>query len=262
MVQARSTFWFWRAEELQLVTQTETQINVQGSYSGQTPLASNPVRSGQTWRSTSRPQLRSKSNLIPGKSLILAPCSPGMATPSSGAVLFYSRFPPYTRHSRHRKIKTCIVLKALPFSPFAVCVDLRSESSWLEPSESPSPLSLAPTAARWRRPRGHRWLWPSQTDGHIESPSSGQFSPSPESPPPAAYVRTERREEDWVEKDKKQRYMHKPKAKRFISGSLSAARRKQWPQSTRGEINSHTLNTNYMALNTQINIKWPVRSPL
>lgn len=135
MVQPRSTFWFG----LQLVTQTKTQINVQGPYPGQTPLAStqSSVRSGQTWRSTSRPQLRSKFNLIPGKSIFLAPCSSGMVTRQSSAALLYSHYPPDTSHSRHRKIKTCIFLsKPFPFLLLqSVWVSGVSPADW-------NPLSL------------------------------------------------------------------------------------------------------------------------
>lgn len=118
-----------------------------------------------------------------------------MATQPSGAVLFYSHYThPPTQTPATEKIKHLhIFVKALPFSPFTVCVALRSESSWLGPSESPPPLSSVPTATRWRQLTGRRWQWSSQTDGHTGSPSSGQFSPSPESPPPAVHVGAERR---------------------------------------------------------------------
>lgn len=175
MVQSRNTLWFgpkssnswpwlcdpdWDREQCPRLIFWSGALNL------------NPVRSGQTWWSTSRPQLKSKSNLIPKLIFSFVELRYGDTADWRCLVLF-PFFPPNTSHSRHRKIKNLhIFVKALPFSPFTVRVDLRSESSWLEPSESPSPLSLAPTAARWRRPRGHRWLWPSQTDGHIESPSA------------------------------------------------------------------------------------------
>lgn len=116
-------------KELQLVTQTKTQINVQGPYPGQMPLAStqSSVRSGQTCRSTSRPQLRSKFNLTPGKSTFLTLSSSGMATRQP---CFIPVIPPDTSHSRHKKIKNLhISSKPFPFLLFTVCVGLRSESS-------------------------------------------------------------------------------------------------------------------------------------
>lgn len=187
-------------KELKLMARwgTQTWINVQGSLFWTGVLSLTPVRSGRTWRTTSRRPLRMKSNLIPSKSLFLALCSSGMVAQPSGAVLLYFCYTPprYTSHSRHRKIKNkpCIFSVKSLF-PLYSLLNLRSESSWLEPSESPSPPSSAPTAARRRRPKGHRWQWPSRKDGRIESPSSGQSSPFPESPPPAEWVR-KRREED------------------------------------------------------------------
>lgn len=115
------------------MTQTERLINVQGLDSGKKPLAatlSDLVRPG---RSTSRPQLRAKSNLIPGKSLFLTHCSSGMATQYPGAVLFLFQFyPPIPAAADTKKKKTenlHIFVKALPFSPFTVSIGLRSESS-------------------------------------------------------------------------------------------------------------------------------------
>lgn len=202
MVLARSTFWLgpkcsnlspwirdpdWDPDQCpRLVFWTGT-------------LSLNPVRSRQTQRSTSRPQMMSKSDLILSKSLFLAQLRYGDTAVWHCLVLFPFP-PPRLTPLQPQKDKT-----PAHFS-FTVCVDLRSESSWLEPSESPSPLSLVPTAAHWRQPTGHRWLWPYQTDSHTGSPSSGQFSPAPESPPPAVYIRTERRRRQRLKRQKAELY--------------------------------------------------------
>lgn len=111
------------------VTQTETLINVKVLDSGKKPAAT--TRSHLVRPGASRPQLRSKSNLIPGRSLFLARCSSGMATQQPGTVLFLIYFPtPSLANIFLKKIENLhIFVKALPFSPFTVRMSLRSESS-------------------------------------------------------------------------------------------------------------------------------------
>lgn len=190
-------------KELKLMARwgTQTWINVQGSLFWTGVLSLTPVRSGRTWRTTSRRPLRMNKLLLepnPKQKLIFSSVQfrYGGTAVRCRLALFLLHPPRYTSHSRHRKIKNkpCIFSVKSLF-PLYSLLNLRSESSWLEPSESPSPPSSAPTAARRRRPKGHRWQWPSRKDGRIESPSSGQSSPFPESPPPAEWVR-KRREED------------------------------------------------------------------
>jgi len=155
---------------------------------------------------------------------------------------------PSTSHSRdirkynNTKKKSHIFVEALHFPSFTVSVGLRSVSSWLEPSEFPFPPSLVPNATRWRPTRGHRWLWPSQTDDRTDFLSSGQCSPSPESPPPEECERVKGRHKE--SGGEKQQICADMNSCSFQSGD------------------KYTVHTNYMALIVQINIKWPVQSLL
>lgn len=107
MVQARSTFWFGpkSSNSWPDVWGTQTWINVQGSLFWTGVLSLTPVRSGRTWRTTSRRPLRMKSNLIPSKSLFLALCSSGMVAQPSGAVLLYFCYTPPPLYQPQQTLK-------------------------------------------------------------------------------------------------------------------------------------------------------------
>lgn len=76
---------------------------------------------------------------------------------------------------------------------FDLSSTVRSESSSLEASGSPSPPSLASSGACWTQPTAHRWLWLCQTGDCTGSPSIQRFSPFPGSPPPATDKRRDER---------------------------------------------------------------------
>lgn len=87
-------------------------------------LSLNPVRSGQTQRSTSRPQLMSKSDLILSKSLFLAQLRYGDTAVWHCLVLFPFIPPPrHTPKTSHRKIKHLHIFCQSPslFSFHSLC---------------------------------------------------------------------------------------------------------------------------------------------
>lgn len=258
MVQARSTFWFGLKSSNSwpwLCDPDWDPVQCPRPIFWTDALSLNPVRSGQTWRFTSRPQLRSKSDLIPGKSLFLALCTSGMATQQSGAVLFYSRYPPNTSRSRYKKDKKPAYFCQSPslFSFYSKCgsqewVQLTG-TQWVSVSTffSANRSSLkAAERSSFTMTFSNRWPYWVSIDWAVFTISWKSSS-----------CMWEQRGEKTMEVKKR----HKPwKAVHF---RLPFCYEEKTPATVnKRRDNSHIVNTNYTALNTQINIKWPVRSPL
>lgn len=152
-----------------------------------------------------------------------------MATLLSDAALFYScyppppRPPPNTSHSRHRKIKSCIFLsKPFPFLLLqSVWISGVSPADWNPVSLRLHFLKCQPQLAECCREIIVDYDLIKQM-AILSLHRLGSFHHLLK----VLLLQCMREQRG----EKKQRYMLKPKAKQFISGCLSAARRKHWPQ--------------------------------